>query len=156
MSSQESTSRALAEVRSDDDHIAYTQGLRHQLIEDMTEKGASLPKDPEAQTILLRALADMDRTALSNKKIGSKERTAAADREAALIAARVIGNLGFKSPFERPIEGTATPTQSPELKDGDLPEIELVPGETEVGVSTMGYDEFMSRMEKESEENESV
>lgn len=151
MSYEASTTPELTPLGGDDDHIHYTQTLRHRLIHDMTMQGEKLPDDAKERALLLQAMADMDRTALANKKIGSKERTAAKDREAAELLARMVGRLGFKSPFEShdTIDGECR--EVPALKAGDLPAIELVPGETDIGISTVGYDEFMSKMEGSDE-----
>ena len=134
-------------LESDDDRMAFTQGIRKKLINEMTGHGTNMPTDKGDRMVLLAALGDMDRTALANKKIGSQERMGAADRQAALLIQR-LANTGFNtpsgSPFERPvIEGEFTEVKV-ELDDSSLPQLELVPGETDIGIAQRGYDEFMA------------
>lgn len=134
---------------TDEDIVSYTQRTRKKLVEHITGGGASLPSDKGEQMVLLAALGDMDRTALGRMKLGAKERQGNADREAAMIIAKLGAQFGSKSPFERKedvIEGKVV--EPPKLEDATLPPLVLVPGETEVGLSTENYEQFMQRMEQ--------
>jgi len=137
-----------AQGLTEDETLAYTQDLRQRLVKQMTRDGQAMPSDPKEQYALLTALKDMDSQALGIKKIGAKERTGNADRlvQQALVA--LLGRMGSTSPFEakEPIEGTAVRV-APELDTRDLPELTLAPGETDTGIATEGYAEFMARME---------
>lgn len=148
MSDDVSSLPAPVEGMGDDDVLSFTQRHRKNLVDEITREG--LPKDKGDRIVLLTALGDMDRTALGNKKIGSKEKTSMADRMAALAIAKIAGQFGGQSPFEAQ-PGTAAsvaPRRGPvTLKDDGLGELTLAPGETEVGVSDIGFDEFMSMME---------
>lgn len=140
---------------SDDQIVDFTQGVRKQLVDDMTERGTAMPKEKGDRIVLLAALADMDRTAVAKMKIGSKERQGAADREAALIAARLHSQYGSKSPFaiqrssddEDVIDGEYAEIRAPELDTTALPALEIKPGETDIGISTTNYEQFMGKME---------
>lgn len=132
-------------METDDDRMAFTQGIRKRLINDMTANG--MPSEKGDRMVLLAALGDMDRTALANKKIGSQERQGAADRQAAFIIQK-LANQNFNtpsgSPFEKPtIEGEYTRVL-PELDVSGLPELTLAPGETQIGIATRNFEEFMS------------
>lgn len=136
---------------SDEEIVTYTQGVRRKLVKHITNDGQQMPNDKGEQMVLLAALGDMDRTALGKMKIGAKERQGAADREVALIAARLQANFGPQGPLQRPvIEGEATRVETPVLDTTDLPPLELAPGETDIGLADQNYDEFMERMEGDS------
>jgi hypothetical protein len=134
-------------MESDDDRMAFTQGIRKKLINEMTAHGTQIPADKGEKMVLLAALGDMDKTALANKKIGSQERMGAADRQAALLIQR-LSTTGFNtpsgSPFERPVIDGQCERVDLELDTTSLPALELVPGETDVGIATRNFDEFMA------------
>lgn len=134
---------------NDEDIVSFTQRTRKKLVDQITGSGQNMPSEKGDQLVLLTALTDMDRTALGKMKIGAKERQGAADREAAAIIAKMFGTFGSSSPFEKKgelIEGT--PVRAPQLEDSSLPPLTTVPGETDVGLSTENYEQFMQRMEK--------
>lgn len=138
-------------IESDDDIIARNQGIRRRFIDTLTAEG-KFPEDTKEKYVLLQAMADADRTAIQNKKIGSSEKQGAADRQAALIIAKMGSTFGSKSPFERQRtdddEGEREP---PRLDSAQLPAVELVPGETEIGLPSDNYESFMQRMEPNAE-----
>lgn len=132
------------EMTTDDDRLAYTQGVRKLVIGTLTKNGTEVPSDKSDRALLIAAVDGMDRTAIQNKKIGSNEKQGAADRQAALLIAKMTKGFGGASPFERePIEGTAERV-APVLDMTGLPELELAPGETAVGIASRNYQEFMS------------
>lgn len=146
---------------SDEQIVSYTQGVRKRMVDEMTTSG--IPSDKGDRMVLLAALGDMDRTAVAKMKIGSKERQGQADREAALIAERLRAQYGSKPPFlakapedddDGIIDGEYSEVKIPQLDTTDLPALELKPGETDVGISTMNYEEFMGKMEGTAEEPE--
>lgn len=129
---------------TDDDVLKLTQSTRYKLVNAITAEG--MPVDKGDRMVLLTALADMDRTALGNKKIGAKDKNTAAVLLAAQIFERLSNQFGNRSPFEAPnsdVSDDAIPVLSAEA----LPESEIGQGETEIGISQENYDEFMSRME---------
>lgn len=134
-------------VETDDDRLEYTQGVRKRLVNELTADG--MPKDKGDKMVLLAALDGIDRAALANKKIGSQERQGAADRQAAMIIAS-LANRSFAtpsgSPFEAPIEAQAQRVNV-DLNEDELPELNLVPGETAIGLETRNIDQFMSDVE---------
>lgn len=129
------------EELSDDDVLAYTQRARRALVENLIEGG--MPDDPKERTALLRALADMDQTAIDKKRLGAQQKTADADRTAALLIARMKQTLGDSNPFmassEREIEVSFDETR--------IPDVEPVKGETDIGISSESYTEFMDKYE---------
>lgn len=126
-----------------DDHILrFTQRKRKAFIEQMTNEG--FPEDPKSQTVMLAALADMDRAALGNKRIGANERLAAADALVAHAITELSSRFGSKNPFEggATIEGQL---HQPDPKQ--LPDPKPVPGETDIGLSNETFETLVSRFE---------
>ena len=132
---------------TDDEVLRYTRGVRLDLVDELTKKG--VPTDTKDQQTLLQTLSDMDRGALSNKKIGASEGIAEADRIVAVAIAQLNNQFGSQNPFERR-SGTLIEGEVPRLDAGRMPEIELVEGETEIGLSAMTYNSFIEQVEGKS------
>lgn len=133
-------------ILNDDDIIEQNQRMRKKFVEHLVPEG-KFPDDPKAQYVLLTAMADMDRTALQNKKIGSTERQGAADRQAAMLIATIVGSMEGKNPFE----STTGRTTIPLLESQRIPEVVIVPGETDIGLEHETYEQFTARMESAME-----
>lgn len=126
---------------TDDDVLKFTMRQRKRLVAELTANG--MPVTNDERTLLLATLNDMDRTALSKKKINAQTAGSEADRTAAMAIAKLYGQMGRNNPY-------ATDTMQRALPEPDqrqLPQITVVPGETEIGINTETYDEFMKRME---------
>ena len=129
---------------SDDDIMRFTQGTRKRFVDEMMEGG--FPKENKDRTTLLMALADMDRTALGNKRIGATERRSAADALVATTLSRLQDSLGERNPFE----GKDTPlAHLPEINQALLPDADPVPGETDIGISNTDYDTLMKETDND-------
>jgi hypothetical protein len=130
---------------TDDDIIRFTQKQRKALVDVIIEKG--IPEIDSDRAMLLTALADMDRTALGNKRIGAAEKLAESDRLVADAIVKLNARFGSSNPFEGNessiLEGSLI--RNPELDK--LPEPKPVPGETDIGISDMKYDEFVDLMD---------
>lgn len=126
-----------------DDHILrYTQRKRRAFVEKITEGG--FPEDAKDRTVMLAALADMDRAALGNKRIGANERLAAADALVAHAISELSNKFGSVNPFEggQTLEGAV---QHPD--PSRLPNVTPVPGETDIGLSNETFETLVSRFE---------
>lgn len=133
---------ANVDVTNEDEVLRHTQGLRLDVIRNMTEKG--IPTDKESIDVILRAAADMDRAALGNKRIKTDDKNAAADRLAASAIAKMYSQLGNGDPFAVGNVGTGGKPAHPDvLVDGVKP----MEGEMEIGVSSETYDQFQQRVE---------
>lgn len=145
MSDSENMVPPSEELETDDDVLSFSQRTRKRIVDKLTEKG--IPEDAKDQTILLTALADMDRTAIGNKRIQSKEKQGQLNRQTGLIIAALTERFGARSPFER----SGQSTQPPEFKADGLPPLELKPGETEIGIANRGFAEFMNDVESRAD-----
>lgn len=127
---------------TDDEILAFTQGVRKQIIQKVVANG--IPDDPKSQMVLLAAAGDMDRQALTKKRLNNDNNNAAADREAQLAIASIYQQVGNRSPFEATagnvLEGTVRVVEVPEKL---VPHLELVPGEMDIGLKDLTYSQFM-------------
>lgn len=119
----------------------FTQRVRASMVVEMTTGG--LPADNKDRVTLLATLSDMDSQELNKAKIDAKSASTDAERQAAEIFGRLLTTVARnQNPYERPaIEGTATRVM-PQL-DGN---IELLPGETDVGVANNNLPDFAERV----------
>jgi hypothetical protein len=121
-----------------DSVLEYTQAKRKFIIEAMT-KNNTMPEDPKEQNVLLKALADMDKTVSTRKRLVIEEQSAASAEEQASASAALLQAMRHRM-FEAP---NPVPRQAPELTDAA---IDLVPGETEIGVANLTYDSFIASL----------
>ena len=125
----------------EDADLAYTQGMRRQLIGKMTENG-KMPEDTKDRSILLQALDGMDRQSLTKIKIKSDEGMNSTKALAAETLANLFMNAGLKKSRQAP-EGHVREVL-PALPD-DLPPVQLVDGELDALGGGDTYDTFMAR-----------
>lgn len=141
--SEEKRGLVLQAPMSDDDILRHTQRVRKAFVDELT--GDGIPQDFKDRTLLLSALNDMDRTAIGNKRIGAAEQQAEADRLAAMAIGKLTQHFGQNNPYERDV----IDVDPEDINHIELPEVELVPGETDIGLSDMTYEEFARKMEAE-------
>lgn len=141
--SESSNELILPANMSDDEALNYTQRIRKGFIDHSIKGG--FPSDIKDQAMLLSAMSDMDRTAIQNKRIGTDASSNEADRLAALMIAKMSNHFGATDPFE---VKDVNIREFPEINESLLPPVTLVPGETEVGISDLTYDEFSATMAK--------
>lgn len=132
-----------ATVMTDDEYLRFTQRTRKQLIGEMVEGG--FPTDPKDRIVLLSAMADMDRTALGNKRIGASEKQAAADALVAQAIAKISHQFGRVNPFEGNEDSVVSTVPQPDHTR--LPDIEVVPGETDIGICNENYKTLMEKFD---------
>jgi hypothetical protein len=125
---------------TDDDILKFTQGTRRKFVDHILANG--FPNDPKDQHVLLTTLADMDRTALGNKRIGAAEKMAESDKLVAEAISRIGNHYGGRNPFEG---ATTNPILRPDPEL--LPNATPAPGETAIGLEVEDYAAFIKRME---------
>lgn len=129
---------------TDDDILRLTQGQRKKLLDHYTEKG--IPSSIEEQEALMRLLADMDRTALGNKRVKTDEKLAGTNELVAQAITDVIKHFGGQNPFENNTTGViidAIPQPDTKL----LPAANPVPGEMNIGIETHDFNDFVKKFE---------
>jgi hypothetical protein len=131
-----------APIDSDDDVLAYTCGIRQQLVASMVKGG--MPADTKEQMVLLSALADMDRTALGKKKIKSDEGVNGARVTAAATLAQLFMDPRLKQlGHARAGEVGTIPVLGEHV---EMPA--LVQGELDDYTGAMSYETFMAAQQE--------
>ncbi len=134
----------VAVAMNDDDVLSYTQGVRKAIVDAKIAQGVET-LDAKDTTVLLSALADMDRQSLTKKKIQTDNNNAEADRLAQQIIAKTFAHLGNRSPFAAPVDEhaiKAVPFEAPDVIIGGFVELD---GEAEIGLADETYSDFMKR-----------
>jgi hypothetical protein len=119
--------------------LEYTRGIRKQLISDMINKG--MPTETKDRMTLLVALSDIDKAALSKKKI-------AVDSEVGnknLIAVETIANI-FNTRNVREIPPSEIIGKIKEVSE--VIDVSINEGELSQISENMNFDAFMSKMQK--------
>jgi|AntDeeMinimDraft_5_1070356.scaffolds.fasta_scaffold15606_2 hypothetical protein len=138
--------------------LNYSQGVRKRIVEHFVGEG-NIPSDPKELNVVLKALGDMDKTTLMDRKNDIDQGAADTSKQVAEAMSEFIQMQKNQNPFQRAQDGTVIehePTQEtlpPSVDVEKLGDYELVKGEDEVGVITETYSDFMKRMEKEKSEN---
>lgn len=126
---------------TDDEILHYTLAKRRELIGVLTKGG--VPTDPKDQRTLLTTLSDMDKVALGNKRIGASEKQSAAD----VLVATAISEISRRFETTDPFKGGNRLSEV--IVDVEkLPDANLVPGETDVGLSTQSFKELINKFEQ--------
>lgn len=138
--------------------LAYSQDIRKRIVDEFVGDGR-VPNDPKELNVVLKALGDMDKTALMDRKNEIDQGNADSSKQVAEAMSEFILMQQNRNPFQRSSDGALIEqvpngnTVTPEVDVEKLGNYELVAGEDEIGVITESYKEFMARMEKEKEDN---
>lgn len=121
--------------------LDYVRGKRKQVIDTLTENG--LPKNTREMELLLMALSDMDRTALSKKKIKVDKEIGNNHNQAMELIATL-----FTSPKIKEIStGSYSDTIALPYLDNSIPKPVLVHGEMDEVSGAEDYNSFTARMQ---------
>lgn len=115
-------------LADDDALFRYTQQKRMELVEQLTP-GGKMPVEAKDQAIVLAALNDMDKQAISKRKLKAEEKNSDSLASMADTMDSLFSKFGNKSPLM--IEGGVA-DRVVELPDS-LATIDLVPGELDIG-----------------------
>lgn len=127
--------KPLVVVPVDDDEVLnYTHAVRKQLVEYLIEDGP--PTDQKKQTVLLAALTDMDRAALSKKKIKVEEGLGSAQAQAAEAIAMLFSDPRVKTLVVAPGVGAIQRLAS------DIPVPNTITGELGDNDENLDYTSF--------------
>lgn len=126
----------------EDQVLAFTQFKRQQIANQLLADG-KLPEDPKMAKLALDVLDGMDRAALGRKRIKVEEKANQNQEQAAALIAEVLNKVGS---YRAPALPQGTIIDVPKLGN-DVPEPELVPGETsDIGSQSETYETFTARM----------
>jgi len=130
--------------KDQDEALQYTQSIRKSLVDNMCQ-GGQVPQDKDSRITLLAALGDMDKQTLQHARLKQDDKNSADDRAIAERIAMI--NRGVQqNPSEIRGNGQGLPERQV-ISDGDLADIEMVDGETTVGIANDNMTEFLGRVE---------
>lgn len=127
-----------------DDTLNFTLNLRRQLVDQLTADTTSLLKDKEGMQQTIALLKDLDGTALKIKRLDVDKKGNDNTAEA-LNVIRAIAETITQDPFKHNTGGVVVSQGADPSK---LPEITIIDGETDVGVASNCYDDFMANADK--------
>lgn len=120
--------------------LEYVREKRKLVIDGMTKGG--IPSDNRKVQTLLMALADMDRTTLSKKKIKVDKEIGSNNNQAMELIASMFGDSRLKKigVTDKPVD-RVLPELGPDISVPDI-----VDGETDEQPTQENYDSFMTRI----------
>lgn len=134
------------EITQDDKDLDYVRGIRKELIENLItgEGGARmLPRDAKDVNTLAGVLSDMDRAALSNKRLAQEKEAQKNTNDNALLIAQMLSKIsGLDLGGQEPNHTRETPS----MPEGTMPDI-IVEGMLDTRVSNETYADFAKKMQ---------
>lgn len=127
---------------SEDADLLMTRNLRAELVKSIVKGG--VPTDPKEQQVLLTALNDMDRSALTLKKIKSDEGLGNKQLAAAALLAQVFNDPRIKQ-IDKVEDIVGSTRVIPELDESIIPS-SVTPGELDTTPPVETYESFTERM----------
>lgn len=123
---------------NEDQIMLYTHGIRKKIVGSIMEND-KVPEDPKEIQVLAGVLNDMDRAAISVKKIRSDEKVAdITNAGGAALVAKLLMQINPNNTRQVVFDND---TPVPVLTN-DVPAPQLNPGETDIGTSSMNFEEF--------------
>lgn len=132
--------------------LHYTQGLRRQIINKKIEKG--IPEDDDSINVLLKAMKDMDQTAIQDRRNNIEEDNSNNAREVAASMKEFLTMQRNENPFMRTETGEVVEHALPKLNQERLGSFQLVEGEQEIGILQESADAFIERMKEAGDRDE--
>lgn len=124
---------------NEDQILSYTHGIRKKVVNSIMEDG-KVPKDTKEIAVLAGVLSDMDRAALTSKRIKTDDKNSQAHAGAAGLIAKLLSSINVKNAQTDPlsIDNGYVP---PEIPDNvQLPSV--ASSELGQGTSTTTYEDF--------------
>lgn len=118
---------------ADQGRLELTLTVRETIIRGLTKDG-KIPEAEEDRSLLIKALDGMDRTVLSKAKIKSDDKNANKQAHAANMVAQMLLTAAARR--------TGVRTEPVQL-GSDIPEPDLVDGETYIGIQTFKSAEIL-------------
>lgn len=129
--------------------LQFSQAVRRRVVRHFTAGG--IPGDVKEVSVVLKALKDMDTTALDERKNNIEQGNADSARTVAEAAREFIHLQKNRNPFEK-TQDDKYAGAIPVIESERLGTFDIVPGETEIGVVIESSADFMKRMDHEKED----
>lgn len=132
--------------------LNYSQSIRRQIVDGKMTEG--VPKDKEDVDIVLRALKDMDSTAINDRRNNIEEKNG--DNARSVVDAIQTYMKGAnRSPFTRNADGSVS-SPTPSFDDSRVGPVHIAPGEMDNGVITETSESFMNRTAEDEDPDEAT
>lgn len=131
-------------IERDDATLVFTSDKRRLIIDQLMPAGKISKDDPKSVALLLTALADEDRQALSSKRIKVEQSAVDNNQQAAALIAQVLGEAGSRRQ-NNPIDVEARIIREAPMLGSEIPPPQLVEGEISEGLVVGSYEAFMAR-----------
>lgn len=138
MSNTEIDSGDQANIPDEIKDLSFVREKRKELIRDMTAEG--LPKDKGDRMVLLTALSDMDRAALTKLRIKSDDKKNEQNAQAASIIAKLLTSV---SPANIAQDIPDNAVARPPTYEGSVEGSAFIDGQTAIGTHNTTYEEFV-------------
>ena len=142
MSNTETTNVGSVDVvESDDQLLDFTQRTRKALIEKFTRNG--MPGDVKEASVILGALADIDRQVIGKKRLKIDEEAMRGGAAIAFNVAQVLRGITNKPTTDGIESNRSTP-----VLGSEIPDPALIPGETDIAPIQVDYDTFQAQVQE--------
>lgn len=131
-----------------EDNLRYSQQIRRRIVNDRMKEGP--PKDKDDVDIVLKALKDMDSTAINDRRNNIEEKNGDNARTVVDAIQQYMKGVNA-SPFARNPDGSGH-KPLPSFDPNRAGEVTTVPGEMVDGVITETSEEFMHRLAPDKDE----
>lgn len=125
--------------------LAFTHHKRMGILGDLLKAGT--PSDPENIKVITGLLTDMDRSALTRKRIKVDEKSNAAQEANKNMVVELLKTLSSQTGL-RTIQGSPEDISVVHTLPDSIPKPDLQHDELSTTISTENFDDFMARMEK--------
>jgi len=129
----------------DDQVLDFTQRWRVMMINKLTNNGQALPMEAKDVAALDGVLSSLDRQALGKKRIKVEEKGNKNAEEGMKLISAVLGKIGSNDVFAG-VTGDKNIVR--ETIPASYEELDLVPGELDIGITDMKYEDFVKEDEK--------
>lgn len=127
---------------TDDQILAFTQHTRVNIVKSLVAKApGGLPGDKEDRDALFKSMEGLEKVALTRKRITADTESNAGVSQAVGLITQLLrqSKMNYNTGDITDVEDSV----APRLGD-DIPEPELVPGETEINAPQLDYDSFVA------------
>lgn len=124
---------------SDDDVLAYTRGLRVNIITKLMP-GPEVPGDNSDRITLTNMIEGLDRQAMGSKKLKQEQNTA---NNSAQVMSEILRQLDRNTAFRNNVIDVVAETVEPKVIPSDIENINALPGELDVAPPQLDYNSFV-------------
>lgn len=118
--------------QEENEELKYTKDIRSRVVNTLIKD--NIPEDPKMLAVLLTTLSDMDRATLTKMRIKTDSKLADNQMDTNAIITKLLTSVK--------VSALAVDTGTTRHISADLPPIEVVPGEIDIGTINGNYEEF--------------